>query len=178
MTDKTFYTIEEDPEGIVWKMPLWKNEVTTPYCKEHLVPLLYDSLLSDDLECPRGDESFELKYTLQKYREYVYQVVRDGELEDLQIVRLDNKGSAVLARETNKTNPLYFIESKLSDTKKGLELMIQVGKKDGSKKVQLFVDLPAERMGFDTSDKDRHPSGLFTEVKATFKDSSTIIEEK
>jgi hypothetical protein len=59
-----------------------------------------------------------------------------------------------------------------------LELMIQVGKKDGSKKVQLFVDLPAERMGFDTGDKDRHPSGLFAEVKATFKDSDTTISDK
>ncbi len=174
--DRKVYKIESDPEGIFWKPT--KLSVKA-YCEKHKVPLHEEHPLSEELECPIGDEWFTLKFKIQDYKKYVKEIIDNPDIKDYKIVRIDSQGVGVLAKERNELDSRYFIESKLSDTQKGLELMIQVGKRDSkTKKVQLFVDLPAERLGFDKSSKDKHPSGMFSKITAEFKDSSTTIASK
>lgn len=174
--NKKVYVLESDPEGIFWKPTMTSAK---PYCHEHKVPLIEEGPFLRGLKCPVGDEVFQLKFGFQEYRKYVKEVIGDPNIKDYKVVRLDTAGSTVLAKERVEIDSAYFIESKLSDTVKGLELMIQVGKKnEKGKKVQLFVDLPAERLGFDKSTKDKHPVGLFAKVTAVFKDSKTSIKAK
>jgi hypothetical protein len=176
--DKKVYTIESDPDGIFWR-PRANGLTPIPYCRIHGVPLNVGHPLSTELTCPIGDEEYDLKFDYQSYSGLVKEIVNNPDIKNHKLIRIDNSGTRVIAKERIDTNPEYFIESKLSDTQKGLELMIQVGKTDKSgKKVQLFVDLPAERLGFDKSDKDKHPAGMFSEITATFKNSSTKITDK
>lgn len=149
------------------------------YCLVHKVSLQTPDLFnSSRLVCPYDRAVFSLGIAYDDYQTYILDMINRDALKDLKIVRIDAEGATVLAKESIRKDPSYFIESKLTDTRKGLELMILVGKKDESgQKVQLFVDLPAQRLSFDHNAKDIHPSGLFSEIKATFKDSYTEITE-
>lgn len=174
--EEKFYELEIQPEGILWKA---QHPSSRPkaYCKQHLSPLHPED--PETLYCLKGGESFNTDVPYLALQSYARDLIFTHKLSDLKIVRIDSQGAPVLAKERNETLPGYFIESKLSDTRKGLELMVQVGKKDQSdKKVQLFVDLPAERMGFDKSSKDKHPVGLFAEVTAIFNNSISKIKKK
>lgn len=42
--------------------------------------------------------------------------------------------------------------------------------------MQIFIDPGRERVGFDLSNKDKHPAGIFAELQVRFKDSVTIIK--
>jgi hypothetical protein len=179
MNPKNLYYIDGDPEAVVWYVP--KEGDPIAYCKEHLVPLTYwDKAAVSEymkrLECPFDQAVFQLRNITHIHRSFVKNMTNRNALKDYKVVRVEAQGTTVLAKERVETDPRYFIESKLSDTSKGLELMVQVGKRDEKgKKVQLFVVPPSRRMGFDTSDKDFHPTGLFAEVRAIFKDSETKI---
>jgi hypothetical protein len=180
MPDKKFYEIEGYPEGLIW-LAQFSNRNPEPYCKEHTVKLVktwVGRVGAYHFSCPKDNEVFFLNNTVEIISDLARQEIFETDLKELEIVRIDPGGYQVLAKESIKKDPRYWIEAKLSDTSKGLQLMVQAGKRDGDgKKVQLFVEPPSKRLGFDKSSKDQHPNGLFTEVKATFKDSTSTIEE-
>ncbi len=175
--EEKLYELELGPDGVLWKTRKGSTTLPKPYCKEHLAPVHPED--NETLICLKGHESFDLWAPYTAHQGYVRDLINSQKLSELAVVRIDTEGAPVLAKEKEQTNQDYWIESKLRDTKKGLELMVQVGKRDSTgKKVQLFVDLPAERLGFDKSHKDNHPSGLFSEVRAVFKSSETEIRNK
>lgn len=186
MLEKNLYEIVGFPDGIVWELDA--ASLVTPHCKIHKMQLLEfptaiiiegHLVAGDSLECPTDGQKFTLKYDIPNAKKHVQSALRANELKDYKIVRIDPEGYDVVAKEHVNLKSDFWIETKLSETAKGLQLMIQAGKKsEDGKKSQLFVDLPAQRLGFDVSSKDRHPSGLFTTVNATFRNSSTTIDSR
>ena len=180
MPEKKFYEIEGYADGLIW-LAQYSNRNLEPYCNTHRVKLVETWIprkSSYHLSCPKDNQVFYLNNSVEITLDLARQEIFETDLKDLDIVRIDPQGYQVLAKESIKKDPRYWIESKLSDTSKGLQLMVQVGKKtEEGKKVQLFVEPPSKRLGFDKSAKDQHPSGLFTEVNAKFKDSQTTISD-
>lgn len=177
MPDKKFYELQGDPPGLVW-LAQYSNRDTIAYCKKHRVQLeMGDDV--DELYCPDDNELFTLKNELSVIEKLARQKIFNDDVKDLEIIRIDPEGYQVIAKESIKKDPDFWVEAKLSNTSKGLQLMVQVGKKDESgEKVQLFVEPAARRMDFDRNGKDIHPVGVFTKVIAEFKDSSSSITGK
>jgi hypothetical protein len=177
----TLFHFEHDPDGIVWLQPKQRSYADVSlYCDEHRVPLSTTRGALTAI-CPVDSKFFKFSGSVYQQTKLANSLVtreREG-LRKLKVARIDAGGNAVLAKEHKELNDQYWIDVKLSEATKGLEVMIQAGKRDKlNKKVQLFVDLPNQRLGFDRSSKDNHPTGLFTEVVAKFKDSATIIKKK
>ncbi len=171
------FEILGDTEGVLW-FGRYSDEEPIPYCKEHRKKLL-SSYYERNLICPKDRRQFVLGNSFHTHAEFIRQEIFDTDMKELQVVRIDPDGYQVISKETTEKHPEFWVESKLSNTSKGLQLMVQVGKKDGSgEKVQLFVEPAAERMDFDRGGSDIHPSGVFTEVTAVFKNSSTNFEAK
>lgn len=177
MLEKKFYELTGDPPGLVW-LAQYSNRPPEAYCKKHRIKLVIGDDV-DELYCPEDNKSFTLKNEIAVIEELARQKIFRNDVKDLQLVRIDPEGYQVLAKETISKDPSFWVETKLSNTARGLQLMIQVGKKDKSgNKVQLFVEPAAKRMDFDRSGSDVHPVGLFSKVTAEFKDSSTVIADK
>jgi hypothetical protein len=178
-----FYEFPEDPDGLIW---LVKDPIKTPrpYCNKHRVRLVPEPMSFNFpkdliLVCPQDSEQFRTLHGLRIAANLVSQKVFNTRLRDLKVVRIDPDGYQVLAKETVAKNPLYWIDAKLSNTSRGLQLMIQAGKKNKKgEKVQLFVEPAAKRMDFDRNGKDIHPNGVFAIVTAEFKESTTTISDK
>ena len=177
-----------DPEGVVWKSskPVISLD-SQPYCNKHKLPLQYvHDYVSDDeyvLSCPEDSEEFQFKRGLYSHRKFIIMKMEAAGFKDMKVQYIDAEGNNVLAKERDELKGKsgkggYWVEAKLTDTAKGIQLMVQAGKKDNNKKSQLFIDTPAQRLSFDKSEKDNHPSGMFTKVSAEFKDSTTEITHK
>lgn len=175
--EKKFYELAGDPDGLVW-LAQYSNRNPDAYCKKHRIRLLAGDD-TDELYCPEDEAHFILKNEISVIEELARQKIFRDEVKDLQIVSIDPEGYQVVAKETVKKDPNFWVEAKLSNTSRGLQLMVQVGKKDGSgEKVQLFVEPAARRMDFDRGGSDIHPTGLFSRVVADFKDSKITIADK
>jgi hypothetical protein len=175
--EKKFYELTGDPDGLVW-LAQYSNHVPEAFCKKHRIKLIIGDDV-DELYCPEDNELFSLKNDISVVEELARQKIFRDDVKDLKIVKIDPEGYQVIAKETVKTDPKFWVEAKLSNTNRGLQLMVQVGKKDESgQKVQLFIEPAAKRMDFDRGGSDIHPTGIFSKVTAEFKDSSTIISEK
>lgn len=177
--EKKFYELEGDVPGLVW-LAQFSDLLPEAYCKHHRLKLVRDRNYLGYLLCPEDKERFDLRFEIEKDdAELARQKIFKTGVEELDLVRIDPMGYQVLAKETTKKNPDYWIESKLSNTSRGLQLMVQVGKKDSSgEKVQLFVEPAAKRIDFDRGGKDIHPTGIFTSVTAEFKNSKSTIADK
>lgn len=175
--ESQFYELAGDAPGLLW-FGQGRGVDPIPYCKTHRVALILYQHRPPRLQCPEDLEMFKLRINLVTDTSLARQKIYSEDLRNLPIVRIDPQGYEVLAREINKKDPRYWVDAKLSDTGKGLQLMVQAGKRNvDGKKVQLFVDLPAKRMSFDYNAKDQHPSGLFTTLNAEFKDTETTISD-
>lgn len=177
--EKRLYELEGDIKGLVW-LAQYSNRPPEAYCKHHRLKLVMNGNYIGYLICPEDKERFDLRFNYESEdAELARQKIFRDEVDNLELVRIDPQGYRVLAKETIRQNPNYWIESKLSNTSKGLQLMVQVGKKnDSGEKVQLFVEPSAKRIDFDRSEKDIHPTGIFTKITADFKDSKTTITKK
>ncbi|MBA2279117.1 hypothetical protein H0V99_01585 [Candidatus Saccharibacteria bacterium] len=176
-SESKFLIVETDPEDIMWL--LVTGAPPRAYCKKHTVPLEIAYDIFEVTFCPvdKKEFSFTNEYSIQQ--RLVEHLGNREALSKLKFVRLDSEGSRVIARESVDLLEEWWIEAKASDTSSGVQLMVQIGKRNESgKKVQLFVDTPRQRLGFDFSDKDTHPAGKLAEVVVTFKDSVTIIKAK
>ena len=174
--EKKFYRFDNNPEGIVW---LVYGMNAQAYCDEHKVPIrsreYYDH---DETYCPVDQRAFSFRNaSLLEEQNLVIDLLDREHIKDLPVIRVDSEGVDVVAKEKIKLVDEYWIEGKVMDTAKGIQAMIQFGRRSSPEKVQLFVDPGRQRVGFDLSDKDKHPAGVFSEVKVTFKDSVTIIKE-
>jgi hypothetical protein len=177
-TDKKIYQFLGDPEDFCW---LYDGFFAVPSCSKHLIELGWypknDYNSPYDLACKickiRIHNEIDNFTDLKSFGK---QRIEAQSLKDLQRIFIDEEGSAVLAREKIEKDPNYFVDAKLSNTSRGLQLMVIAGRKDeNGKKVQLFVE--PGRMSFDHNRKDQHPTGLFAKVEATFKDSKTSIDD-
>jgi hypothetical protein len=177
MAEKKFYELEGDAPGLVW-LAQYSNINPEAYCKRHRLKLVFDDYHT--LICPDDREEFRLRFDYEEEDADLarQKIFRNG-VKELDIVRIDPEGYQVLAREQNRKNPNYWIDAKLSNTSRGLQLMVQVGKKDATgEKVQLFVEPAARRIDFDRNGHDIHPTGIFAKVTAEFKDSQSTISSK
>lgn len=175
---KKFYKLEGEPEGLLW-LSEYSDRKPIAYCERHQLPLEIDWEWDEEkmLFCPFDNEHFQIKNSLETHEKLVLGMIYKDSLQDLKIVRIDSEGSTILAKERVNIIKEYWIETKVSNTRTGVQIMIQVGKRDESgKKVQMFVDAPRQRLSFDISDKDLHPAGVFSKVTAEFKDAVTMIE--
>ncbi|HEX5395264.1 MAG TPA: hypothetical protein VFW52_02875 [Candidatus Saccharimonadales bacterium] len=178
MPEKKFFELEGDSKGLIW-LAHFSNNPPVPYCKKHRLVLIRDVMDVKLLKCPEDSERFTLRHHLAQDAELARQKIFHDSVENLELVRIDPEGYQVVAKETLRKDPNFWIEAKLSNTSKGLQLMVQTGKKDQSgEKVQLFVEPAAKRMDFDRGGSDIHPSGIFTKVVADFKDTSVEIADK
>lgn len=179
MPDKKFYELSGDAPGLVW-LAQYSHDEPKAYCKKHRLKLVRDRSYIGYLICPENLERFNLRFQFEDQdADLAHQKIFGENLKNLELVRIEPEGYEVVARELNKKNPDYWVDSKLSNTSKGLQLMVQVGKRDGSgKKVQLFVEPAAKRIDFDRSGSDIHPTGIFAEVIAKFKDAESTISQK
>jgi hypothetical protein len=172
------YELEGDAPGLVW-LAKYSDLQPKPYCKQHRLKLIRHPGRHGYLMCAEDKEVFKLRLDWVHDADLARQKIFNQAIEELELVRIDPLGYQVLAKETVKKNPDYWLEAKLSNTAKGLQLMVQVGKKNESgQKVQLFVEPAAKRIDFDQSEKDIHPVGLFSLVTAEFKNSKTTIKNK
>lgn len=177
--EKKFYDITGYPPGVIW-LAQFSDRDPLPYCKKHIVKLndYPDMYVDGILYCPKDRETFTFHTSVEVATNLARQEIFDSNLKQLEVVRIDPEGYQVLARELNKKDPRYWIDVKLSETSKGLQLMVQAGKRNkDDQKVQLFVEPSAKRLGFDQGAKDQHPNGIFKEVRAIFKDSQTVISD-
>ena len=175
--DKTFFELTGDPKGLIW-LAEYSNRAPMAYCKKHRIKLVIGDDV-DELYCPEYNEEFSLRNDISVIEELARQKIFKDDVKDLQLVHIDPEGYQVIAKETVKSNPDFWVEAKLSETARGLQLMVQVGKKDESgEKVQLFVEPAAKRMDFDRGGNDIHPAGIFTKVTAEFTDSKSTISKK
>jgi hypothetical protein len=178
MPESKFYELEGDDQGLVW-FAQFSNRQPVPYCKKHRLVLIQDPMSFRQLKCPEDNKIFRLRNNLPQDKELARQKIFHKAVEELELVRIDPEGYQVVAKETVKNDPAFWIEAKLSNTSRGLQLMIQAGKRDQSgKKVQLFVEPASKRMDFDRNGNDIHPSGMFTRVTAEFKDTKSEISKK
>lgn len=170
------YHINGDPKNLYWYM---QDNWPIPFCKKHNMGMIGTDHF-DRIRCEDCVEPVTLRARLHIYQQYVKRKIEGRTLaRHFKPVRIDTDGSTVLADERREIGEEYFVESKLSDTDGGLQLMIIAGKRDGdSKKVQLFVEPGTKRLNFDRNSQDQHPAGIFTIVKATFKGSSQTIEDE
>ncbi len=177
--EQKFYELSGDSEGLIW-LAGFSDDLPEAYCKKHRLKLIRDRRRIGYLICPEDRNSFNLRFDLEhEDANLARQKIFDKPLSDLSLVRIDPEGYQVIAKETNRKNPNYWIESKLSNTSKGLQLMVQVGKRDElGEKVQIFVEPSAQRMDFDRGGKDIHPTGIFTKLTAEFKNSKNTISKK
>ena len=178
MPEKKFYKLEGEPEGLRW-LSQFSDKAPIPYCEQHEIRLEIDQddHYRETLFCPFDRKEFALRNTILVQEKMALGMIYKNSIKDLEVIRIDSEGSRVLAKEKVKLLEEYWIETKVSNTAAGVQIMIQIGKRDESgKKVQLFVDPPRERLSFDSNDKDIHPAGIFSKVTSQFKDSVTIIE--
>lgn len=177
--ERKFYTFDTDPEGLIWLPSTMRGASPEGYCRTHQVPVALGrtDYGRERVYCPIDQENFPIRNDYNVQRQAAYHLINRDAIKDLKLVRIDSEGTEVLAKERNREHTDYWVDAKLQNTPQGVLLIVQAGKRDkAGKKVQLFIDPPRGMIRFDISEKDQHPSGLFTEVRARFKSSESTIQ--
>ncbi len=179
-TEYKYYEFSDEPiQGIKWLY--YGPNHTYPACMIHGTKLFVDEYY---FECKQCGQIFQIPHNFKTTKEYMSfgeeqiaaaQRKRGG----IKTVRVDSEGRTILAEEHKQLDPRYFIDAQLADTQKGLELIVEVGKRnDTGQKVQLFVEPTQQHLSSSTTDKAKNQAGIFTRITAQFKNSSTTIEQK
>ena len=94
----------------------------------------------------------------------------------MKLVDLDDEAIPLAEIKSKSDDNKYFITAKLVKSQRGHQLLLYAGERGKPKKAHLFIEPDIKRMDFDR--KDIHPTDIFLEVKATFKDGSSYLIDR
>jgi len=120
-------------------------------------------------EIPRN-HSEETRYVLDRIDAKVFKGMKVLNLDDEQVP---------IAKDKVKDSKHFVKAELMASTKVGKRLVIyagKLGKKGKKNRTQIFVEPETKRLSFDQT--DLHPTEVFTELEATFKDGSKHIIKK
>lgn len=126
-------------------------------------------------KCIDCDFKITLNDDISNVGNKVANIIESEYVQNYDVVNLDGE----LVKITNKTekDEDYWIDSKISKNKSGgKQLMVLIGSRKDSDKVQLFADIDNQKLGFDQN--NIHPKELLAKVVAEFKDSISEINLK
>jgi hypothetical protein len=172
----------EDSRLYKWNGVFWNIDGMTIHgpiikarCPVDRCELKIDSKVDSVLSCPKCDFRITLDKSFYEKRKDILKIMNSDYWKDAEIVNIDGEMIKV-GKEVVKDED-YWVEASISKSVKGVkQLMVLVGSKKETDKIQLFVDIDNEKLSFDQ--KDKHPKEIFTKVVATFKDTESKIEQK
>lgn len=124
--------------------------------------------------CVKCDFKITLNKSIEEKSDEFEKIFESLRYKDAEIINID--GELIRVQREEQTDDDYWIDAKISKNKKGdVQLMILAGSRKTKDKTQLFLDPQNERLSFDQNND--HPTKVFSEVVAKFKNSSSIIQE-
>ncbi len=126
-----------------------------------------------DYHCVKCEFNTTFKKSIEEKGKDVLDIIESEDFADAEIIKIDGDLIRVTNDKTEDDN--YWIKASVSrDVKGRTQVMVLAGSKLEKDKTQLFLDISSEKLSFDQNDD--HPAEIFSKVLATFKDSSSTIE--
>ena len=163
--------------GVFWSIEGITNHgsIVRARCPNDRCELNMSSKYRTLLSCPKCDFKVTLDKTYYEKQEDAAKIMNSDYWKDAEVVNIDGEMTKV-GKEVIE-DPDYWVKAYISKSIKGVkQLMVLVGSKKETDKIQLFLDIDNEKLSFDQ--KDKHPREILAKVIAEFKESKSEIELK
>ena len=163
--------------GVFWSIEGITNHgsIVRARCPNDRCELNMSSKYRTLLSCPKCDFKVTLDKTYYEKQEDAAKIMNSDYWKDAEVVNIDGEMTKV-GKEVIE-DPDYWVKAYISKSIQGVkQLMVLVGSKKETAKIQLFLDIDNEKLSFDQ--KDKHPREILAKVIAEFKESKSEIELK
>lgn len=169
-------------DGIKWWIT-WITKTSTggrrpvPLCPVHdlrMTPVRpYKGFFENatSLKCAEGPHSIKIPRNFGDEKRYVLNRIDAKIFKNMEVINLDDEAVPIAESKVRSEDNKHFVISRLMESKRGLQLVLYAGEKGKHEKTQIFVEPEMRRMDFDRN--NLHPSDVFLEVKAKYKDGSS-----
>lgn len=173
-------------DGIKW----WVSNAThprlpVPLCPDHNLRMTPYAQYNYDrggdaynLQCAEGPHVIRIPRKFRDEKRYVLDSIDARIFKEMEFVDIDGELTPIIKKRVTSEDEKYFVEIRMKESKKGLQVVVYAGEKEKGKKekTQIFIDPKHKRLSFDQ--KDLHPNDIFLELKATFDDGSVHTMKK
>ncbi|HVV67045.1 MAG TPA: hypothetical protein VHB72_03160 [Candidatus Saccharimonadales bacterium] len=156
-------------KGVLWEYinpAVW----VVPFCPVHRMELIYDNEWGNAIygTCEDCDKEYDWDAPISAITDYLRRKLKSEAYKEADIISIDGIQTPQVKTRVKipEENSDYWVEARVNNSKKGRQLVLYVGEKGSSKKMQLFANLDDEKLSFDH--KDRKPEEIFATITATF----------